>query len=738
MTKKISILILSALAAVCVFCAAALTFGLAAFAEEDSATAGDGHTSVDHSSGWKQLTSSDLESDSGYNLTSANNYYVDCTNTEVTLKSSITINVSAGSTVTLCLNGHMLNAGSAGSAIVVQSGTLILCSCSSNTFYCTTSNAATEVSYSWSPNRAGSDTEYESRGLITADEGNSGNGGGVYVAEGAILVMYDIDISGNKTSSNGGGVYVASGGTFEMYSGSIFWNIAGYGGGGVYNAGTLKLCGGIVTGNTAQSGGGVRVYGGTATIDNGFVLYDNTATNNNAGNGIYLDTYVTSVTINGGFIIDDVVGTTTTLSIQGGYYPASACDSGAGTIYGRQLDTNKYTLLDASDLGDDSDLQGSDYASEVAYAVYTIATEIVFAISYADDGIVYDGDPVAYGDDFTVKLVIGDSSVELGKDDVNVNSLPTDAGDHELTITLTAGVVDCANKSYYGAGSRGRVTLTINAAVAYSPEMPEFSAECGTSLSDVAEGYWELAETSDGTVKWGTKYTLYYNISDTDAKNYIWDNVEEYNSDEQRLEYTVTLTVTHESVALEHKEGVAATCGKDGTAEYWYCELCNNYFSDAECTEALSTLVISKGHYNAVFVEAESATCTEDGHCDYYYCETCGKYFSDENCVEELNAEETTDNGGIILKATGHNSVEYVDAQEATYDSAGHIGYWYCEDCDTYFSDATATKVISADSVIIAQLTHVAEIVLLCVGGAICIGLAAILVWQINKKRRVA
>lgn len=47
-------------------------------------------------------------------------------------------------------------------------------------------------------------------------------------------------------------------------------------------------------------------------------------------------------------------------------------------------------------------------------------------------------------------------------------------------------------------------------------------------------------------------------------------------------------------------------------------------------------------------VEAKQATCTEDGNVEYWFCEECDQYFSDENGTSLITEEQT------IIKATGH------------------------------------------------------------------------------------
>ena len=72
------------------------------------------------------------------------------------------------------------------------------------------------------------------------------------------------------TANNGGGVNVRSG-TFIMEGGTISGNTAAYNGGGVFvEGGTFKMSGGAISDNTAASRGGVLVddgYDGNAVVD---------------------------------------------------------------------------------------------------------------------------------------------------------------------------------------------------------------------------------------------------------------------------------------------------------------------------------------------------------------------------------------------------------------------------------------------------------------------------------------
>ena len=51
-----------------------------------------------------------------------------------------------------------------------------------------------------------------------------------------------------------------------------------------------------------------------------------------------------------------------------------------------------------------------------------------------------------------------------------------------------------------------------------------------------------------------------------------------------------------------------------------------------------------------------------------------------------------------------HTDLKHIDAKAATAAAEGNIEYWYCGDCDKYFSDAAATKEITKADTVTAKL----------------------------------
>jgi len=110
------------------------------------------------------------------------------------------------------------------------------------------------------------------------------NGGGVTIESSAIFNMSGGEISGNN-GRDGGGIRMA-GGTFTMQNGKIISNTASLGGGGVSISGSstvLSIIGGSISGNTSvtNAGGGIAAWGGAVINMSGGEIIGNTAPSGN-------------------------------------------------------------------------------------------------------------------------------------------------------------------------------------------------------------------------------------------------------------------------------------------------------------------------------------------------------------------------------------------------------------------------------------------------------------------------
>ncbi len=122
-------------------------------------------------------------------------------------------------------------------------------------------------------------------GIFTDNHSDSGNGGAIYLGAGDFTVSGNANISVNS-AKNGGGICVENG-TVDIAKGTIEGNVAKEFGGGLYvyvtQSKTVSFSGdGVLRDNTAKNGGGVCVDGPlVVSID--ATIEGNTAENGNGG-----------------------------------------------------------------------------------------------------------------------------------------------------------------------------------------------------------------------------------------------------------------------------------------------------------------------------------------------------------------------------------------------------------------------------------------------------------------------
>ena len=270
----------------------------------------------------------------GKYVLSEGNYYL---KTGSGFDSDVTIEhpIQIKGNVTICLNGQTIQSKAKDQPVFeVVSGSLTLTDCGS----------AGKVTRAY--NGTGGGVEVNGGtfnlygGKITGN--TAANGGGVKVTGGTVN-MYGGEIANNKAAGHvkgtgdGGGVYVHNSGTFNLYDGGeIKDNTATQYGGGVYvgsygQAGTFKMYGGKITGNTATNGGGVYVYEGTFDMDDGEISGNKT---NSFGGGVQVSRGNCVFTMRGGKIKDN------TASSGGG---VSVFDDGVFTMNGGSITDNKTT-----------------------------------------------------------------------------------------------------------------------------------------------------------------------------------------------------------------------------------------------------------------------------------------------------------------------------------------------------------------------------------------------------------
>lgn len=112
------------------------------------------------------------------------------------------------------------------------------------------------------------------------------NGGGIYVGGGTVLNTNGVTIVGNSATNGFGGGIFTFGGTVNLQNSFVRNNLASEGGGGIagrrqtsspFPFSTVIIENTVVSGNSAESGGGISSYGSGSLTIRGSSLQDNDA-----------------------------------------------------------------------------------------------------------------------------------------------------------------------------------------------------------------------------------------------------------------------------------------------------------------------------------------------------------------------------------------------------------------------------------------------------------------------------
>lgn len=276
------------------------------------------------------------------------------------------LDIKAGYTLYLCLNGKKLESSSTGSTAyqwmsqvinVDNNAKFILCDCKgSGTITHSPDAKGKGVRVGGSSNAAATFSMYG--GTISGNHADAqcwGSGGAGVEIQNGTFTMYGGTISDNyeeNTGSNygGGGVCAQTSGTFTMYGGTINNNYSVTDAGGVtVVGGAMNIYGGTISNNKATNDGG-----GIWTNSNGFIISGNSVIENNTagrnGGGLYYSsnnmTISDSARISGNTATGNGGGVYfggDTFSISGGVeINSNTKNSANNNVY---LPTNKYITI---------------------------------------------------------------------------------------------------------------------------------------------------------------------------------------------------------------------------------------------------------------------------------------------------------------------------------------------------------------------------------------------------------
>ena len=486
-------------------------------------------------------------------------------------------------------------------------------------------------------------------GKIT-DNTATGTGGGVYADFAPCsITMNDGEISRN-TAVNGGGVMIYNGAAFTMKDGSVTDNAAATSGGGVYcsrhastfSASTFTFDGGIISGNTAKQGGGLK-NDCTFSMTGGEIT-ENEATSYAGGLSITGGTF----TMVGGSITEN------SAPIAGGVMVSK---SAACTLDG-QAEIAENTLTDGTTasnlfLNGSTVTIGSDFTGSVGVSTATAPkadTPVVIT------GLCAQAAPSNFSsDNGTYYIDFVDDHLEL--------KLPAE-GENTVTLSRTGCGMIYADKYAIGAQEQSRtVTLTLAPDEGYRLKAGSLKVNgSADSLTDLGSGVYTFTmPTEDVTV---TAIFIPINCTHVDADgDHLCDICDEIVVDESCIS------------CCEVVKGMTIS---EGTTII--------YTAKSGDSKKLSVIADGNGNYDGTFIlwtTDKDYTVKESYHNGYGHTILLTHIHKDSNCDHLCDycstalSEHLDSDHDHICEYCGNTISDHVDADQ------NHI----CDVCEKVFSN---------------------------------------------------
>ena len=145
-----------------------------------------------------------------------------------------------------------------------------------------------------------------------------------------------------------------------------------------------------------------------------------------------------------------------------------------------------------------------------------------------------------------------------------------------------------------------------------------------------------------------------------------------------------------------------ATCTVDGVKAHYYCSACQKNFSDAAGTAIVTDddlKIAARGHDWDAGTVTKEATCTETGVLTYK-CQnsTATEFYAacNETYTEDIEINPANHNGHLA----------YVEIVKGSCFADGVRAHWYCDACNTKFSDELGTQATTDEALKIPQREH--------------------------------
>ena len=146
-------------------------------------------------------------------------------------------------------------------------------------------------------------------------------------------------------------------------------------------------------------------------------------------------------------------------------------------------------------------------------------------------------------------------------------------------------------------------------------------------------------------------------------------------------------------------EAVEPGCHMTGNIAYWSCAECEQVWQDEALTQLtnLKNVIIPAKGGDVVAHEAVEPGCHYQGNIAYWTCAECEQVWADEALTQLTNIKN------VVLPAL-KDTATHVEYKAPTATENGNIEYWYCEECEQFWTDEALTQLTNSKNVIIPAL----------------------------------
>lgn len=282
-----------------------------------------------------------------------------------------------------------------------------------------------------------------------------------------------------------------------------------------------------------------------------------------------------------------------------------------------------------------------------------------------------------------------------------------DVAEKESIINTTGIVLDTKNPestidldTYYGA-----LNFTVNEANLDSVKVKDADSTSDPVDVPVKDGVYTVAEPGEKVITITDKagHKAEYKVNIIEIKGFDPTKDEAIN---------INVDLDENNVDLADMEKIAKKIDEDSeTVTYFNIDV-KKVIGDSDVTTTSTVyqipvefnfdgkLNIRVLHNHGGTVKVLEALTSMPTSTDDY---KTGTFFADkENNILYIYTKEFS----TFAVAFHVHSVKHIDAVAATATADGNIEYWYCEGCDTCFSDAIATKEITKESTVVKYVNN--------------------------------